>query len=141
MVGGLLMNQIITLNEPLDKIQSPEDLFKKIKKIDIDYDKEHFLVFTMNAQNQIIDTYIISIGILDASLIHPRETFRNAIKDNAKSIIIAHNHPSNNLTPSSNDKDVSQMLKNAGEILGISILDHIIFNKISFLSMKQHGEF
>ena len=135
------MKQILTLNEPLDKIQSPEDLFKKIQKINIDYTKEHFLVFTLNTKHQIIGTHIISIGILNASLIHPRETFRNAIKDNAQSIIIAHNHPSDFLMPSVNDKEVSVMLQKAGEIIGIDILDHIIFNKTEFLSMKQHGDF
>lgn len=135
------MNQILTLNEPLDKIQSPEDLFKKIQKINIDHSKEHFLVFTLNTKHQIIGTHIISIGILNASLIHPRETFRNAIKDNAQSIIIAHNHPSDCLMPSVNDKEVSVMLRKAGELIGIDVLDHIIFNKTEFLSMKQHGDF
>ena len=135
------MNQILTLNEPLNKIQSPEDLFARIQKIDIDYDREHFLVFTLNTKNQVIDIHLTSIGIIDAALIHPRETFRNAIKDNAKSIIIAHNHPSNSLTPSENDKEVSVALKAAGEIIGISVIDHIIFTETDFLSMKQHGDF
>ena len=135
------MKQIIVLHEPADKIQSPEDLFMRIQRIDIDYDREHFLEFTLNTKNQIIGTHIISIGILDASLIHPRETFRKAILDNAKSIIVAHNHPSGSLTPSQNDVEISHALVKAGDILGIPVLDHIVFNRIEFLSLKNHGDF
>ncbi len=108
------MKQIQKLNEPLDKIQSPEVLFQRIIKINIDYDREHFLVFTLNTKNQVINVHLTSIGIIDAALIHPRETFRKAIQDNAKSVIIGHNHPSNSLTPSENDKELSVALKAAG---------------------------
>jgi DNA repair protein RadC len=132
---------MIVLEEPVNNIKSAIELFEKIKRIDIDYSKENFLVFTLDTKNRVIDWYIISIGILDASLIHPREVFRNAIKDNAKSIIIAHNHPSGILIPGDADKEVTKGLKDAGELLGISVLDHIIFSEIAFISMKEQRIF
>jgi len=132
---------MIVLEEPVNNIKSAIELFEKIKKIDIDYSKESFIVFTLDTKNRVIDWYIISIGILDASLIHPREVFRNAIKDNAKSIIIAHNHPSGILIPGDADKEVTKGLKDAGEILGIQVLDHIIFSEIAFSSMKEQRMF
>jgi DNA repair protein RadC len=132
---------MIVLEEPVNNIKSAIELFEKIKRIDIDYSKENFLVFTLDTKNRVIDWYIISIGILDASLIHPREVFRNAIKDNAKSIIIAHNHPSGILIPGDADKEVTNGLKDAGELLGISVLDHIIFSEIAFISMKEQRIF
>ncbi len=135
------MKHLIVLDEPLNSISSAIELFEKIKKIDIDYSKEHFLVFTLDTKNRVIDWYIISIGILDASLIHPREVFRNAIKDNAKSIIIAHNHPSGILSPGDADKEVTRLLKDGGTLLGIEILDHIVFSETSFISMKEQGIF
>ena len=135
------MKHMIVLEEPVNNIKSAIELFEKIKKIDIDYSKESFIVFTLDTKNRVIDWYIISIGILDASLIHPREVFRNAIKDNAKSIIIAHNHPSGILIPGDADKEVTKGLKDAGEILGIQVLDHIIFSEIAFSSMKEQRMF
>jgi DNA repair protein RadC len=131
------MKHLIVLEEPIDNIKSAIELFEKIKKIDIDFSKENFIVFTLDTKHRVIDYYVISVGILDASLIHPREVFRNAIKDNAQSIIIAHNHPSGVLTPSDADKEVTECLKKAGELIGISVLDHIIFCEDSFISMIE----
>lgn len=136
------MKHLIVLEQPENRIASATDLFQRIKKIDIDLSRENFLVFNLNTSHQVIDWYQVTIGILDASLIHPREVFRNAIKDNSHSIIVAHNHPSGNLEPSHNDKDVMKALKDAGEIIGISVLDSIIFNdKDEFISMKEQGSF
>jgi len=135
------MKHMIVLEEPVNSISSAIELFEKIKKINIDYSKEHFIVFTLDTKNRVINSYVVSIGILDASLIHPREVFRNAIKDNAKSIILAHNHPSGILIPGEADKEVTKCLKDAGELLGISVLDHIVFSEIAFSSMKEQNMF
>ena len=135
------MKHMIVLEEPVNSISSAIELFEKIKKINIDYSKEHFIVFTLDTKNRVINSYVVSIGILDASLIHPREVFRNAIKDNAKSIILAHNHPSGILIPGEADKEVTKCLKDAGELLGISVLDHIVFSEIAFSSMKEQKMF
>jgi len=133
------MNKIIVLKEPIDKISNASDLFLAIRKIEIDHKKENFIVITLNTKNQIINSYIVSIGTLNASLIHPRETFRNAIMDNANSIILAHNHPSGHLKPSEDDTKITKVLVNAGDILGIKILDHIIFSDKDFLSLKEQN--
>lgn len=135
------MRQLVVLEEPVDIIKSAEELFKRIQRVDIDYSKEHFIEITLNTKHQIIDYHIISIGILDASLIHPREVFRPAIRDNAQSIIIAHNHPSGDLHPSDADKEVTRLLKQAADIIGIPLLDHIIFNETSFHSLRDEGVF
>lgn len=132
------MNRIIELKEDIDKITDPSILFEKIKKINIDYDKENFIIITLNTKNKIINCHLISIGILDASLIHPREIFKKAILDSAHSIILAHNHPSDSLEPSTADIEVSNQLIEASKIIGINILDHIIFNKTDFYSLKEH---
>jgi DNA repair protein RadC len=131
------MKQILVLKESTDQIRSPSDIFKNIKKINIDYDKEHFIVITLNAKRQVINAHIISIGILNASLVHPRETFKKAILDNAHSIIVCHNHPSGDLHPSSADIEVTKMLESAGKILNIPVLDHVIFNKTEFYSITN----
>jgi DNA repair protein RadC len=133
------MKQILVLKELTNKIRSPSDIFKNIKKIKIDYDKEHFIVITLNTKSQVINAHIIGIGILNASLIHPRETFKKAILDSAHSIIVCHNHPSGDLHPSSEDIEITEKLKSAGKILGILVLDHIIFNKTEFYSINNEG--
>jgi len=130
------MRQLFVLEFPVNSIQNASDLFTHIKTINIDYNQEHFIIFTLNTKNQIINAHIITIGILDAGLIHPREIFRKAILDNSKSIIIAHNHPSSNLKPSLEDESTYHMLINAGEIIGIPVIDSIIFNEKEFYSMK-----
>ena len=136
------MKHLIVLEEPENKIASAIDLFERIKKIEMPLSQEVFIVFTLNTKMQVINFYIVSMGILDASLIHPREVFRDAIKDNAHSIIVAHNHPSGHLAPSGADIEVMKLLKDAGELLGIHLIDSIIFNdKNEFISMKEQGTF
>ncbi len=88
--------------------------------------KEHFVVFYLDSRNQEIKRDIISIGTLNESLVHPREVFENAIKNNAASIIIAHNHPSGDLEPSQSDIEITKKLIQAGKILDIKIINHII---------------
>ena len=132
------MIKVLTLKEPIGKIQNAEDIFNKVKKINIDHTKENFLLITLNTQNQVINTHIVFIGILNASVIHPREIFVKAILDHANSIIIAHNHPSNNLAPSNNDIEITKIIKNSGEILGINLIDHIIFNEKEYYSIINY---
>ena len=92
-------------------------------------EKEVFGVFCLNTQLRVIKREIISIGILDASIIHPREVFRPAILNNSSKIILIHNHPSGDKTPSSEDLEITKRLKDAGEQLGIKVLDSIIITK------------
>jgi len=88
--------------------------------------QEHFLVLTCDTKLKPIALHIITVGTLDASLVHPREIFRVAFLDNASSILLIHNHPSGEVTPSSQDHEVTERTKKAGELLGVQVLDHII---------------
>ena len=102
-------------------------------------DKEHFACLFLNARNQMIHKQIISIGSLSASIVHPREVFSVAIKHCAASIILGHNHPSSDPSPSKDDIELTRRLKSAGEILGIEILDHVIVSENDFTSLKENG--
>ena len=104
-------------------------------------DREHFICLHLNARNQINAVETVSIGSLNASLVHPREVFKAAILNNAASVILAHNHPSNDPAPSREDIDLTRRMVQAGEIMGIEVLDHMIVTSDRFLSMKQANLF
>jgi DNA repair protein RadC len=101
--------------------------------------KEHFIVLYLNARNQLIHKETISVGTLNASLVHPREVFKPAIDHLAAGIIIAHNHPSGELVASEEDIKVTKRLAGAGELLGVEILDHLIITTTGFISFKEKG--
>jgi len=117
---------------------SPKDVQNAMQDV-IQSRKEHFAVFYLDSRNQEIIRDIVSIGTLNGSLVHPREVFENAIKYNAASILIAHNHPSGDPSPSDPDLEVTQRLKEAGEILGIELLDHVIVTKSDIFSFKNEN--
>lgn len=104
-----------------------------------DYEIEHFFVILLDIRNRLIRLEKVSKGTLTASLVHPRETFGIAIKNKAAKIIIAHNHPSGDSSPSDEDIKMTKRLKDAGVIIGINVVDHIIFTKNSFFSFKDEG--
>ena len=106
-----------------------------------DEEQEHFIVLCLNTKNEIIARKTISIGTLDQALVHPRDVFRFAIKNNAARIIAVHNHPSGNPEPSENDKTVTKRLIRSGDILGVEILDHIIVGNDSYISLRKRGLF
>jgi DNA repair protein RadC len=101
--------------------------------------REHFVAFYLDTQNCLIERQTISIGTLNSSLVHPREVFEPALSFHAASIIVAHNHPSGDIEPSLDDKEVTKRLVQAGKIIGIDIVDHIILGKSSYLSFQQKG--
>ncbi len=119
-------------------INSPSDVSDQLKEIR-SKTKEHFVAFLLNARNQLMRKEIISIGTLSASLVHPREVFEPAISHKSAAIIVAHNHPSGDPTPSDADIKITTQLSEAGSILGIEILDHVIVTGKKFLSMKAEG--
>ncbi len=103
-------------------------------------DREMFIVLHLNARNVGLRKEVISIGTLNASLVAPREVFKSAVKENAAAIILVHNHPSGDLTPSKDDQDLTDRIKKAGEIMGIDVLDHVIIGPGGgWLSMKERG--
>lgn len=120
------------------EILSAQDVWKLSADI-CESQKEHFVVFYLDTQNHLIERQIISIGTLNSSLVHPREVFEPAITLHSASIIIAHNHPSQDLAPSTEDKKITERLIESGKILGIEVIDHIILSKSSYLSFqKEH---
>ena len=130
------MEQIIILKESRGFTNSTE-VFKNIQKIKIDYSQENFLILCLDTKNKLIYSEVIFKGGLNASLICPKTLFRKALLKNSNSIIIAHNHPSNDLKPSHEDKEVFNRLKEIGEILDLKVLDSIIFNKKEFYSIGE----
>lgn len=123
-------------NKQASLILSSKDVWEELKDIR-DNKKEHFVVFFLDARNQEIKREIISIGSLNANLVHPREVFEPAVRYLAAQIILAHNHPSGDFEPSEEDLEITKKLVKSGKILGIEIIDHVIVTKDKFLSMKQ----
>ncbi len=115
-------------------IDSPEKAAEQLSDIR-DKKQEYFVCLTLDGANRLIAKRIITIGTLTSSLVHPREVFAEAITDRAASIIVAHNHPSGTLTPSSADSEVTQRLEEAGVVLGIKLVDHLIVSSSGHLSI------
>lgn len=121
------------------KIRSPQDANELLSKFLGLVDREHFLVMCLDTKNQPTCIQTVHIGSLNSSIVHPREVFKTAILSNSASIIVAHNHPSNVTTPSAEDIEVTNRLKEAGSIIGIDLLDHLIICEDSFLSLNEKG--
>jgi len=119
-------------------IKKPIDIFE-IVKMYAKSRQENFLVMTLNAAHSVIGIHIATIGIVNQTIVHPREVFIHAIKDNACAVAFAHNHPSGQLEMSQEDEEITERLVKAGIILGFHILDHIIFNEETFFSMRENG--
>lgn len=115
-------------------IDSPEKAVAQLTDIR-DKKQEYFVLLTLDGANRLIEKRVITIGTLTSSLVHPREVFAPAIEDRAASIIIAHNHPSGNLEPSDADSAVTKRIKDAGELLGIALLDHVIVTKSDYTTI------
>ncbi len=116
----------------------PEDVWNRLRDIR-DNKKEHFVVFYLDVRSQEIEREIISVGTLTESLVHPREVFEPAIRNSSAQIIVAHNHPSGDPEPSGDDISITKRLVEAGKILGIKIIDHVIVTKNTFFSFKEKG--
>jgi DNA repair protein RadC len=114
------------------EINSPEDIFNIYKYRFVDAKEEHFIVVLLDTKNRIIKDKEISVGTLNACVIHPREVFKEAIKESANSIVLVHNHPSGDSSPSDEDLEITEKLREAGEVLDIKVLDHVIVGKEKF---------
>jgi len=121
-------------------INSPTDSATLLQPFLQDEDRECFLVICLDTKNQPTAIHTVSTGTLNSSLVHPRELFKVAILANSSTLIVAHNHPSGDPTPSREDMEVTKRLVEAGKILGIEVLDHIIIGSNSrYLSFKEKG--
>lgn len=121
------------------KIGSPDDaaayLMDKLRFLR----KEHFVTLLLDTKHRVIGEDVVSVGSLNASIVHPREIFRSALKKSAAAVICAHNHPSGDPTPSPEDVQVTERLVSAGSILGIPVLDHIVIGDKRYISMRERG--
>jgi DNA repair protein RadC len=120
------------------KIETPADLLPHVRHY-ADRKQEHFLCATVNGANELLNIRVVSIGLVDRSPVHPREVFADAVADRASGVIVAHNHPAGPLQPSEADIEATRRLKEAGEVLGIAVLDHLIFNRTDYFSFLEHG--
>ena len=120
------------------KIETPADILPLVRHY-ADRRQEHFLCATINGANEVLNVRVVSIGLIDRSPVHPREVFADAVADRASAIIVAHNHPAGSLEPSPADLAITHQLKQAGEHLGIALLDHIIFNRTAYSSFLEEG--
>jgi len=127
--------------KPLPKVivRSPETVFSEYQSLFANEVKEKFVVFWLSSSNRVLGFEIITTGLLNSSLTHPREVFRGAIVATAAAIIIAHNHPSDNQEPSSEDLSITKQIVEAGKIIGIPVHDHIIFTNVGYTSFAERG--
>jgi DNA repair protein RadC len=122
------------------KIRGPEDVLPLIQHL-ADRPQEHVVCISLNGAHEVIAVRIVTVGLVNASQIHPREVFSDPLKDRACSIIVAHNHPSGELEPSPEDLAATRTIYDAGKTLGINLLDHLIFSKRGYVSLKERGTF
>jgi len=122
-------------------VRTPEDVARLVRGKLRDKKKEYFLALLLDTRNQLIKVAEISVGSLDSSIVHPREVFKEAISASAASVVFVHNHPSGSPQASEDDIKLTKRLAEAGGIIGIDVLDHIIISEKKFLSLKREGLF
>lgn len=120
-------------------LRAPADVFRFVRNAIGEDSREHFLAIFLDGRHRPIGFQTVSIGTATASLIHPREVFQPAIGIGAVSIIVAHNHPSSDPSPSAEDRKVTERLVKAGELLGIRVLDHLVVTGVGFTSLKEES--
>ncbi len=133
---GRRIGQVRNPGRPV--ISSPADVERLLRGRIASLDRENFVVMLLNTKNEVIETSTVSVGTLSASLVHPREVFKPAVRASAASVVLAHNHPSGKVEPSREDREVTRRLGQAAGILGIEVLDHVIVGD-GYFSMKEHG--
>lgn len=122
--------------DPAPLVRGPESIHDQCRDIR-GSNREHFVAFYLNSRHQILRREVVSIGSLNASIVHPREVFRPAIVLCAAALVLAHNHPSGDTTPSEEDLAITRRLKEAGKLLGIELVDHVIVGESGYTSMRE----
>lgn len=138
LMASLELGKRLYGNKKTRLILKPEDVWREMREEAVKK-KEFFVLFFLDTRNQIIKKETISIGTLNTSIVHPREVFEMAVQNHAGQVILAHNHPSGETTPSPEDIQTTRRLMKAGKILGIEVLDHVVVTPQSFYSMKDKG--
>ncbi len=138
-VKSLEVREIDYSYEKRPMINGMDDVVKAVKPMIADANKEFFIALFLNTKNGIIRQEVISVGSLNANIVHPRELFRTACMVSASSIIVAHNHPSGDPTPSREDMEITKKLAEAGKMMGIELLDHVIIGYDRNYGFKESG--
>ena len=125
----------------LNRIDTPRNVFEIASSYLEGADREHFVVIMLDTKNRVIGMNTVAIGMLSSCPIHPREVFKPAILANAAGIILLHNHPSGDPSPSQDDLLLTKRLREAGEVLGIRVVDHVILGCANYASLKERGQF
>ncbi|MFQ6103420.1 MAG: DNA repair protein RadC [Candidatus Glassbacteria bacterium] len=121
------------------RISCPEDVYNYLSPLLLNVKQEMFIVLLLNGQNELVKEVVVSKGGLTSSVVHPREVFREAIVESSAAVVLAHNHPSGNPFPSSEDHRVTMQLRKAGEVIGIEVFDHVIIGDGRFVSFREMG--
>ncbi len=121
------------------QIKFPADILPLIQHYG-DRKQEHFICVSINGANEVMNVRVVTIGLVNKSHVHPREVFADVIAERASAVIVAHNHPNGELKPSDEDKQIMKMLKDAANVLGLNLLDHIIFNAKGYYSFAEKEE-
>jgi len=127
------------MEEPKQKVRSPKDVYALMYPKMREQKKEKFVTLYLDTKNQILKEELISVGSLNASIVHPREVFKSALMESSASVIMVHNHPSGDPSPSREDILVTEKLVEGGKLLGIDVLDHIIIGEGRYVSLKDEG--
>ena len=139
-VKSLEVREIEYTYDKRPKINSMDDVVQIVKPMISDPNKEFFMALYLNTKNGVLKQEVISIGSLNANIVHPREIFKTACMISASSIIVAHNHPSGDPTPSREDIEITKKLHEAGKMMGIELLDHVIIGYDRYYGFKESGQ-
>lgn len=120
-------------------LQTAQDVLDTVGEEIRKYDRELFCILNLRSKNQVINMNIVSMGTLNITLVHPREVFKSAILSNAAGIMLIHNHPSGECSPSKEDIEVTKRMAEAGDLMGITVLDHIILGEQEYYSFRETG--
>jgi DNA repair protein RadC len=120
------------------RIASPRDVWPLVAHW-ADRKQERFVSCSLNGAHEVVAVRVVSVGLVNRTVVHPREVFADPLQDRACAVVVGHNHPSGKLDPSPEDLEITRRLKDAGDILGISLLDHLIFSRDGFFSFVEHG--
>lgn len=121
------------------RIAFPADVLPLVRHF-ADRKQEHFICLSLNGAHEVSAVRVVSVGLVNRTIVHPREVFADPVTDRAAAVIVCHNHPSGNVDPSSEDREVTRRLGAAGETLGIPLLDHLVFSERAYYSFLEHGE-
>jgi DNA repair protein RadC len=135
----MIQVELMTVREIEGELSSPKAVAELARKMLMSKDKEHFLVFHLDVRNKIVSSEVVSMGIVSEALVHPREVFRSAVVSCASRIILAHNHPTGETTPSREDYATTDRLRECGLLLGIEVVDHVVVTDTEYHSIRETG--